>query len=135
MIKRPLNSQFSKKVRDGIKITTIRNKPWPIGVPIMLYNWMGAAYRSKHKNVAVIKVAEVRTIRITHKEDGDILYAYGATDICGKRIHETEGFDSRKDMDAWFRPLVKMGQTAERSLMYFSLVNDIVQEQPAEGEG
>jgi hypothetical protein len=54
MIKRPLNSQFPEKVEDLVKITTIRNEPWPVGVPIMLYCWSGKPYRSKHKNVCPI---------------------------------------------------------------------------------
>jgi hypothetical protein len=34
MIKRPLAEQFHQKVLDGIKISTIRPNPWPVGVPI-----------------------------------------------------------------------------------------------------
>jgi hypothetical protein len=39
MIKCPLSPQFSDAVRNGVKTTTIRSKPWPIGRPIMLFNW------------------------------------------------------------------------------------------------
>lgn len=36
MIRRPLNSRFNQKVLDQIKVTTLRDKPWPVGVPIQL---------------------------------------------------------------------------------------------------
>lgn len=39
MIKRPLDKRFNAAVLTGKKFTTIRGKPWPVGVPIMLYNW------------------------------------------------------------------------------------------------
>lgn len=121
MIKRPLNAQFSDKVRDGIKFTTIRDKPWPVGEPIMLYNWSDAPYRSKHKDVAPIKVMGFWTIRITHNEDGGMEYEHGMENEL--RLWETEGFDSPFQMDDWFRPLVKKGQTITKTLMRFSLVN------------
>jgi hypothetical protein len=37
--------------------------------------------------------------------------------------HETEGFASRRDMDEWFRPLVKRGETVEKALMLFGRSN------------
>jgi hypothetical protein len=46
MLKRPLNSRFNDAVLANQKITAILDKPWPIGVPIMLYNWTGAAYHN-----------------------------------------------------------------------------------------
>ena len=57
MIKRPLDPKFSDAVREGRKVTTIREKPWPVGKPIMLYNWSGIPYRSKHIDVASVKVS------------------------------------------------------------------------------
>jgi hypothetical protein len=122
MIKRPLNARFRNPVLTGVKTSTIRNKPWPVGVPIMLYNWSGAAYRSQQLDVAPVIVREVRVIRITHREDGGMLYAYGQQDE--RRLHETEGFASREELDAWFRPLVKRGETVEKALMVFSLSNN-----------
>ena len=120
MIKRPLNSRFREPVLRGEKTTTIRDKAWPVGVPVMLYNWAGAAYRSKQIDVAPVVVKGFWTIRICHKPDGDMLY------ICGREhdqpLHKTEGFASRADMDAWFRPLIKPGQTVEKTLMCFSRV-------------
>lgn len=84
MIKRPLNSQFREKVLCGEKTTTIRDKAWPVGVPIMLY-------------------------------------AYGR--VNPQPIHETEGFESRAEMDAWFRSLIKQGEPVEKTLMLFRLAN------------
>lgn len=121
MIKRPLNARFRASVAAGIKTTTIRNKPWPVGVPIMLYTWSGAAYRSPQLDLAAVIVREVRTIRITHREDGGMIYACGQQ--TARRIHESEGFATRGELDAWFRPLVKRGETAEKAMMFFSSAN------------
>lgn len=117
MIKRPLNPRFREPVLRDEKTTTIRDKLWPLGVPIMLYNWSGAAYRSKQSNVAAVIVKGYWTIRITHKPDGAMAYE------CGKEsapaIYVSEGFASQAEMDEWFRPLVKPGWTAEKVLMRF----------------
>lgn len=121
MIKRPLNSRFSDAVLKGRKTTTIRDNPWPVGVPIMLYNWSGAAYRSKQIDVAPIVVKSVELIHITRRFDGDMIYSYGP--MRDGRIHETEGFESRAEMDEWFRALVKPGQTVTKALMRFRLAN------------
>ncbi|MCL5460053.1 hypothetical protein M3M33_15560, partial [Loigolactobacillus coryniformis] len=77
MIKRPLNAQFSNAVLEKRKITTIREKPWPVGVPIMLYNWSGAAYRSPQIDVGVVTVSGWWPITIAHTESGEMRYAYG----------------------------------------------------------
>ena len=121
MIKRPLNSRFRDPVLRGEKTTTIRDNPWPVGVPIMLFNWSGAAYRSKHEDVAPVIVKGFWTVRITHREDGGMLYAYGR--VNSQPLHETEGFASRAEMDAWFRPLIPQGQTVEKTLMLFRRSN------------
>lgn len=85
----------------------------------MLYNWSGAAYRSPQIDVATVVVRDVRVIRITHRDDGGMLYAYGQQNE--RRLHETEGFASREDLDAWFSPLVKRGETVEKALMFFEI--------------
>ncbi len=121
MLKRPLNARFREPVLREVKTTTIRDKPWPVGVPIMLYSWSGAAYRSKQLDVAVIVVRGFWTIRITHRDDGEMLYACG--NVAARPLHETEGFASRAEMDEWFRPLVKRGQTVEKTLMLFRRSN------------
>jgi hypothetical protein len=121
MLKRPLSPRFREPVLADQKTTTIRDKPWPVGVPIMLYNWRGAAYRSKQVDVAPVIVKGFWTIRITHREDGGMLYAYGR--VNETPLHETEGFVSRAEMDEWFRPLVKPGQTLTKTLMLFRRAN------------
>ena len=122
MIKRPLNAQFSNAVIEKRKITTIREKPWPVGVPIMLYNWSGAAYRSPQINVASVAVQEVLPITITHLPSGQMLYQYDGFQEADP-IWFTEGFESGHDMDEWFRPLVKPGQSVMKHLMRFRLPN------------
>lgn len=120
MIRRSINARFEQPVLAGIKTTTIRENPWPVSVPIQIFRWSGIPYRSKQINVAVIEVNEVTAVKITHKPDGDMLYAYGTPNA--HLLHETEGFTSRADMDAWFRPLVKPGQTLNQHLMRFRLL-------------
>lgn len=119
MIKRPLDGRFGNAVIDGRKFTTIRDKCWPIGPPIMLYHWAGKPYRSKHVDVAVIKVRGFWPIEIAHLADGSMRYAYGMENA--KPLHETEGFGSQEEMDDWFRPLVPRGQSVVKCLMRFYL--------------
>ena len=121
MIKRPLNSRFSDAVREGRKITTIRDNPWPVGVPIMLYQWSGAAYRSKQNDVVVVKVSGYWPIQIHRLPDGTMRYIHGMENI--KPLYETEGFKTSDELDDWFRPLVKPGQTITKTLMRFRLAN------------
>lgn len=118
MLKRPINSRFREPVLRDEKTTTIRDKPWPLGVPIMLYNWSGRAYRSKQIDVAPVVVKGFWTIRITHWPDGSMCYECGRES--GPDLHKTEGFQSREEMDDWFRAIVKRGQTINKTLMRFS---------------
>lgn len=131
MIKRPLNSRFSDAVLKGGKTTTIRANPWPVGVPIMLYNWSGAAYRSKQIDVAIVTVHHTERINIHQRDGGEMVY------ICdpgnGIPLHASEGFESREEMDDWFSGLVKPGQTISKTLMRFRLANATAQ-QPAPPE-
>ena len=120
MLKRPLNPRFSQAVLDGQKFTTIRDTQWPVGTPIMLYNWSGAAYRSKQTDVAAIIVQGFWPIDIAHSADGTMRYACGMENA--KPLHETEGFTSRDEMDEWFRKIVKPGQTVRKTLMRFRLL-------------
>ena len=87
----------------------------------MIYNWSGAAYRSKQVDVAPIIVMGFWTILITHEKDGSMSYFYGMKNE--KPLHETEGFNSREELDDWFRPLVKIGTTVGKTLMRFRLAN------------
>ncbi len=120
MIKRPLNPQFNAAVLEGRKFTTIREKPWPIWFPIMLYNWSGLPYRSKQIDVAAVEVEEVLELVVTHDAYGGIVFCRDHID--GIPIHQTEGFDDAGQMQDWFRKVVPVGKTVELSLMRFKLL-------------
>ena len=120
MIKRPLNARFRAAVLNGRKTTTIRDKAWPVGIPIMLYSWSGRPYRSKQIDVAPIVVMGFWTIRIAHRVDGVMGYDCGKES--GPELHVTEGFASQEDMDAWFRAKVKPGKVVRKTLMMFRRV-------------
>lgn len=119
MIKRPLNSHFSAKVIDGTKFTTIRSKPWPTWKDIMLYNWSGAAYRSKQVDVCAVMVYSEMPILITNVSGAMI---YTPDNVDGIPFHKTEGFDSLEEMDAWFSKIVKPSQTVTKHLMRFKKI-------------
>ena len=121
MIRRPLHPRFTQAVLAGEKFTTIRDGQWPVGKPIMLYNWSGAPYRSKQVDVAQITVTGFWPIQITHDVGGGMRYRHGMGGVIP--LWQTEGFTSRDDLDAWFRPLVKPGHTITKTLMRFKLVN------------
>lgn len=121
MIKRPINARFSEAVLTGRKFTTIREKPWPLWTPIMLYNWSGAAYRSKQIDVAAIEVEEVLEMLVTNDRDGGLVF--GRDKIDGIPIHQTEGFDDAGQMQEWFANVVPVGKTVELALMRFHLLN------------
>lgn len=88
----------------------------------MLYNWSGAAYRSKQIDVAAVQVQGVLPITITHLPSGQMLYEYDVFREAGS-IWFTEGFENGHDMDEWFRPLVKRGESITKHLMRFRLLN------------
>lgn len=125
MTKRPLDERFGDAVLDERKFTTIRDRPWPVGVPIMLYHWTGKPYRSKHRDCAAVVVLGFWTIEIAHMEDGTMHYRYGMENA--KPLYETEGFESREEMDDWFRPLVKRGHSVTKYLMRFRLLKNTVE--------
>jgi hypothetical protein len=120
MIKRPLHPRFNQAVLEGRKITTIRDKPWPIGVPIMTYNWSGPPYRSKQIDVAPIIVENAWPIHIMHRSHGGVTY-FDVPDIDGRLLWDHEGFGSSEELNAWFRAEVKLGQTVPKFLMKFHL--------------
>lgn len=120
MLKRPLHKRFSAAVREGRKTTTIRNTAWPVGVPIMLYNWSASPYRSPQHDVAAVIVKGFWTIRIT-RDGGAMRYECGKES--GPALYESEGFESQAEMDDWFRPLLKPGKCYEGHLMNFCLAN------------
>lgn len=119
MHKRPLNPRFTQAVLDGRKTTTIRDHPWPVWKEVMLYNWAGAAYRSKQIDVAPVLV-ESETLIIISNVDG--IMCYLPDNIDGTPLHVTEGFAELRDMDEWFERLVKPGQQTRKHLMRFRLL-------------
>jgi hypothetical protein len=120
MLKRSLNPRFRDPVLRGEKTTTIRDNAWPLGVPIMLYNWSGAAYRSKQSDVAPVMVKGYWTILITHNPDGTMVYECGKES--GPALWQSEGFLSQSEMDDWFRPLVPRGTGVSKTLMRFNRI-------------
>ncbi len=98
MLKRPLNKRFSGAVREGRKTTTIRNTPWPVGVPIMLYNWSASPYRSPQHDVAAVVVAKTSPISIEHLPSGQLLYTYDGFRE-GDALWWTEGFEDGRDIE------------------------------------
>lgn len=129
MIKRPLHMQFGDAVLAGRKITTIRCKPWPVGVPIMLYHWAGAAYRSKQINLAAVEVLETMPIEISNPEFGtihfNIRWVGKPSWLYGRPLWSCEGFANREAMEAWFCREVPHGDTEIRHLMHFRLLNRV----------
>jgi hypothetical protein len=123
MIKRPLHYRFSDAVLEERKITTIREKPWPGGTPIILYNWEGKAYRSKHSDVAVIEMVELSLVRIQHHPEGLVDYSHAIR--LPRELWSCEGFESEDEMDAWFRKVVKPGSVECRWLMRFRLIKKL----------
>jgi hypothetical protein len=122
MIKRPLDKGFRSAVVALIKDTTMRNKPWSLGVPIMLYSWAGAPYRSKHEDLIPVIAASATLVMIIR--EGDILYYDVPHGLLDRSLWQCEGFDSQEHMDDWFRKLVKPGKKLERYLMKFRPLNE-----------
>jgi hypothetical protein len=124
MIKRPLAEQFHQKVLDGIKVSTIRPNPWPVGVPIQLFRWEGLPYRSKHVNGPAVIARSTNRIMIASDAAGVISYHLADDDLrhAITDLYVIEGFDSQEKMDDWFRRLVKPGQTIQSHQMLFSLI-------------
>ena len=87
----------------------------------MLYAWSGAAYRSKQIDLAEINVSKSSPIKITHLEAGNMMYC--CADL-REMLCKTEGFNSRAEMDNWFRPLVKIGETITKHIMFFEIKNN-----------
>ena len=116
-----LKARFSTAVLEGRKLTTIRENPWPVGKPIMLYNWSGAAYRSKQVDVAPVMVLGWWPIVIARTSAGTMRYQYGMENEMP--LWECEGFLSQSDMDEWFSAKIKRGDLLNKYLMRFRLLN------------
>jgi hypothetical protein len=118
VIKRPLNVRFRDNVMAEVKTTTIRNNPWPVGKPIMLYSWSGKAYRSKQDDLTPVMVKSATPIRITRAGDKII---YQTLMRLPRPLWACEGFHSQSDMDDWFRATLKTGQSHSKHIMLFRL--------------
>lgn len=119
MIKRPLHPQFNKAVIHGWKSTTIRDRAWPVGLPIKFYNWSGRPYNSPQEDVAAVLIVASTQIQITNTE-GLMSYSCAPDFNLGSRdLYQTEGFKHQDAMDDWFRQVVKPGKTVTKYLMSF----------------
>lgn len=118
MIRRPLNERFADKVLRGVKVTTIRDRPWPLGVPIMLFRWADKPYRSKQIEIAPVWVHKVEPIEISHDPMGA---RFSVAYVLGRPLFGTEGFESHRAMERWFESVVPLGQTSRKHLMQFRL--------------
>jgi len=118
MIRRPLNERFAAAVLEGRKVTTIRDNPWPVGKPIMLFRWSGAAYRSKQVEIAPVVVEETTDIEITNTGFGCV---FSVTYVSNRPLFGTEGFRDSIELHNWFAAVVPQGQTVTKFLMRFRL--------------
>lgn len=106
-----------------IKVTTIRERAWPVGSPIMLYNWTGRPYASPQRDVAPVEVRYVMPIRIDVDGRGEIVVR-NAEGIVLPHPWIDEGFDSAEDFAQWFRPLVGSSSLL-RFLIRFELIDSV----------
>jgi len=123
MIRRPLNERFAKAVLEGRKITTIRDNPWPIGKPIMLFRWSGKPYRSKQVEIAAVVVEFIQCIDIKLDDFSDCVIF--SQDMIGERpLWSCEGFNGPMDMNDWFVAKMKPNTTVTKSIMRFRLATE-----------
>ena len=123
MRKRPLDPSFNQKVLDKIKISTIRDKAWPLNTPFMLYNWSGKPYRSKQVDVAAVEVTASNPLVVTHNKDGSITFLFQNAFRLPRPLFECEGFESKEAMDDWFRKVIPKGRRGGKYLMQFKLLH------------
>lgn len=123
MIRRSFNTRFRQPILDGIKTTTIRDKAWPVNVPIMAFDWYALPYRSKQVEIHPIIVEETTTIRIGRVEGETGMMCYHAEKGIhrGRVLWQCEGFHSQEDMDLWFSTTLKPGEWVDKTLHRFRL--------------
>ena len=124
MIKRSFQRRFRTPVRQAIKTTTIRDKPWPVGVRIMAFSWEAKPYRSKHADICPIIVERTEPILLTFQQGGDaVLYHLPQGPWENPRpLWATEGFNSQEDMDSWFLKIPgKKPKFLSKHLIHFRL--------------
>lgn len=120
MIRRSFNPRFRQPILDGIKTTTIRDACWPIGKPIMAFEWTGKPYRSKQAEIAPIIVTAATAIDISLGEFFDCVMFSEIMGL-GRPLWQCEGFNGPLDMNEWFLPKMKPGQTVTKFLHRFEL--------------
>ena len=128
MTRRPIDARFEEAVLTGRKFTTIRDKSWPVGVPIMLFRWSEKPYRSPQINVAEVVVTGFWPMLISRTDNGMMVYAHGMESDVPLWHHE--GFPSQEAMSEWFRPMVKPGEHIAKVMMRFRLMKPTNREIP-----
>ena len=121
MIRRPLDRCFRQKVLDMVKVTTIRDQAWPLGVPIMLYHWTGKPYRSKQEDFVPVMVEVSSPMVIMRTRRHGALSYMSESRLVELPLWVTEGFDSESAMHDWFRKIVPVGGVAKKNIMRFRL--------------
>lgn len=122
MIRRSFNIRFRETILKEIKTTTIRNNPWPIGKPIMAFNWVAVPYKSKQADISPIIVTETASIHIQNTGDRMI---YRPCPLFVTRLWYSEGFLMPSEMDEWFSNLVKPGRTITMHIMRFRIAHEL----------
>jgi len=128
MHRRPISPQFNDAICEGRKVTTIRRSPWPVGVPIQLYNWSGKPYASKQVPVAVVMCRGHNPVTIQRDAEGAVSFGvWGQKNksIDAEQLTKWEGFACQEDLEAWFRRLVKPGKPLVQFLNRFELFASI----------
>lgn len=101
-------SRFRQPILEEVKFTTIREKPWPIGVPIMAYEWLGTPYRSKQAEICPVIAEKTTLIEIWTCVKGEAITFTPAKKIHGDvPLWKCEGFHDEREMKDHF--LSKLG--------------------------
>lgn len=120
MIRRSFNAQFRQPILEGIKTTTIRDNPWPVGAPIMGFHWSDKPYRSPQSIIAPIIVESVNQIDIGQSRFGEMFYIEHPAKLHWD-LWKIEGFENQEAMNRWFIKLVKRDQHVTKWIMRFKL--------------
>jgi hypothetical protein len=121
MIKRRINKQFAAALKRGGKTTTIRNEPWPVGVPIMLYAWSSKGDRSRRDLVKVM-VTEVCSIAICRGLNDEITL-FVPNDPPDPPLFKGEGYQSHITLCDWFKKRIGRGSSSQMYLIRFRLLD------------
>ncbi len=123
MIRRPLHHQFAPAVLHGIKDHTIREKPWPLQTPTMLYSWTGKPYNSPQREICAIIVQQIIPVTIHRLSVSDriLVVPDDSTQTEPEDLWKREGFPTEDAFQHYFRQLIKPGREIERHLHHFTL--------------